>query len=569
MAMMDRRTALEALTGSAATALGWSAVTLSREQGDSMLDQARGVLRKLTSVDPAVRRDIPVPLGRLPWSVPQAGDAADPPRLVAGAADLPAGSYILDRERGLIDALVSVVGSGGRQPEPVTARFTFADGPEPRLRTASFGASAPARFTLSTGILGISGAGDRDVSEEVQQAYDQLARTGGGILFFPPGEYAVALKLSSRTVSLAGAGMGSTRLVPARPGEPVLQAVYTSGTWSVVEIADLEIRGRDGGTGFLAGHRSYQPGDEYAGRTRSVRYCFARWIAQSTGPPARSAYGSMGCVFEGGKRHLVGMGHDGPGDPMHAGNLIARDCHFQGAGLAVCHLRSKPTGSGQIVFDNCIFELNSGYVLLVEQLNNLDATPSLTLRSCWNEANATAASVHIDGHASKPAFADLTNTGMVRFEDTPVGSLRLRNATVTTLGCPLDRLTIEAQDAASTVEHYAARGFGSYQPAGLVHSVAAAYQFLPNRNLFFTMPARQRRTPTSSDARLLLGGWREQVAFVDASTGVPVYPVGQGWRVNAGQQLRFSSVASIAPSQWVAWLFQYELLAPATIWTWC
>lgn len=329
-------------------------------------------------------------------------------------------------------------------------------------------------------------------AQQVQDAYDRLVAEGGGTLFFPAGTYRISLILTDRSVRVAGEGMGATVLMPATPDRPVIEAAYRSGSWSTVEIADLSIVGNGQGDGFRAGHMPRQLHDEFSGRTRFRNVRFSGLYKCISRPYGQIGLWLENCIFEGAEYHLHSIGTLVPGEAMHAGNVLARDCYFSGARKAVFLMKSGVTGTGQITFDRCIMELNEGYVFYVDTMNGVDGVPGMLVRSCWNEANGTGKSVTID-RSEIPVYAYFKDASLVRFEDTPLGDLTLVNATVETEDCSLDRLTSVKADKSSTLVHRDARGFGGFSPKGVVESVSASYQFGPNRALSFAMPVRRER----------------------------------------------------------------------------
>ncbi len=480
-------------------------------------------------------------------------------RLSGVSLPLSAGNYLVhDQQR--IDVLLP-------RAEQATdgmvgaAQFVFVEaGDGPQLRMVVFGPSgdrAPAATVVRPG----------SSNRQVQQAYDTLAANAGGTLFFAAGTHRIALVLTSRNVRIAGAGMGTTILMPAANDRPVLEGAYNSGSWTIVEIADLSVIGEGGGCGFQAGHVQRQAQDEFVGRTlfRNVRF-------EQLGTCISRPYGQIGlwlqnCVFGAADYHLSSIGTTSPGEPMHAGNLVARDCHFSGASKAVFLMRSSAVGTGQITLDNCIMELNPGYVFYIDALNGVEGVPGMLVQSCWNEQNATASSVTVD-RPQPPVYAFLKNTSLVRFEDTPIGSLKLENSTVVTRDCALDQLKAVSADRMSTLTHQDARGFGTFAPKGLVASIAAAYQFGPNRALSFAMPLRAWEKFGGNRGQPLLshrgGTIAVQGGAMQASRPIQAAThrgVDQALRVEPGEHVHLLPKGAVSRGQWIAWIIDCRLAA--------
>lgn len=483
------------------------------------------------------------------------------PRLKSVPLPMAEGSYLLHLDEQRLDILLP----DARKPTGGlvgAAQFIFvAAGREPRLAAVSF---SP---TLSAPTAAVVAAGSSP--DRIQQMYDALAAGGGGTLYFAAGTHKVSLALNSRAVRIAGAGMGATILTPAAPNQPVLEAGYNSGSWSIVEVADLSIEGNGTEIGFRAGHQPRHPLDEYAGRTlfRNVR--FDRLQTCISRPYGQIGLWLQNCVFGSAEYHLYSIGTVVPGDPMHAGNLVARDCHFSGASKAVFLMKSQAIGTGQITLDHCIMELNPGYVFYIEALNGVEGVPGMLIKSCWNEQNATATSVTI-GEPQGPVYAFMKNTGMIRFEDTPLGDLRLENATVVTRDCALDLLKSVAVDRMSTLTHHDARGFGTFAPKGLVVSVAAAYQFGPNRALSFAMPPREWHAFSEPNGQMLLSHRTGKIALNDGalssvaaeeSLAVPTQAV----RIAAADHLQLLPISAAPRKHWLAWIIDCRLAAGSPV----
>jgi hypothetical protein len=547
--MIDRRALVAALAGAGAGAGGSAAALLDTGTDDALLRPVRAFLDAGVRGEVASLGEEGVDAPRLTVGRPWAVRGAAFPKLAPQSAALSPGSYLLRRRSGRVDVLVSLA-SG----DEAICRFELSSvAGEPRVTAVEL---APADWVPLVRSIE-PGRPNEDASLRVQQAYDALAASGGGTLYFPPGDYRINLRMHARTVQLLGAGAGATRLRPAVGARPVLQALYTSGQWDTVRIEGLGLLGTGAGPGLLCGHERHVTGDEFAGRTalRGVR--FERFTAAIVRPSGQIGLWLDQCQFEAADYHLLCRDHPGPGEPMHAGCMVARSCHFQGASTAVARIVGQVTGAGQILFEECIFESNPGCVLILDALNNTDATPALTLRSCWNENNGTAATVSFEGRRFAPVFGALTDTGPIRAEDTPVGSVTLLRSTLMTRHCPLDRFAIVSRDAASTVVHEHARGFGSFQPAGRVLSVAAAYQFLPNRALFFPMPPRRRGTVTQAGAASLAVAQARGPLVVVGNGGVATL-ADRRWRPAAMGAVRLAEEGSVGPESWLAWLFQYR-----------
>lgn len=314
--------------------------------------------------------------------------------------------------------------------------------------------------------------------DDLQRRYDALAAGAGGTLTLGAGTYRTNLIMHSRTVHLRGAGRDATILVPADPSRPVLNQAYRNAEWSAVTIADLTIRGSGKGVAMDYGDSD---ADRFSGRTdlRNIRFtAFATCIRRATGNIGLSLHD---CQFDTADYHIWGRGvRTADGSIMHNGVLTAQGCHFQGASKAVVYVESAIPGSGLIAFDQCLFENNPGSVFVFARFESRDGVPGISIRSCWNEANATggdSSSILFGDRRQPPVFLLADRVAQIEFTDTPVGTMVLRgDTTVLTKACALDLLDVVASDPASNVTHDDARVFGGKVIDGLTRSLANGNQ---------------------------------------------------------------------------------------------
>lgn len=418
-------------------------------------------------------------------------------------------------------------------------------------------------------VVDVQADGRKDVSVEVQAAYDALVRRGGGTLQFPPGVFQISLTLGSRNVQLRGSGRLATQLLARSPGDVVLRGAYRSGTWDAVTISDLTITGGGAltGIGFRAGGDTPAENDEFVGRTRFVNVRFVNLDTCIDRPRGQIGLNIEACQFEDAKVHLAAQSHLQVDRPMmHSGNILVRGTHFQQARDAVLRMDSTVTGSGQITFQDCIMESNPGIVFDIRNLNAIDSVPAVLVSRCWNEQNGTASSVMIDGRPEKPVYARLTNCALVRFDDTPVGSLKLCNSVVRTLDCSLDQLHSISQDANSLVEHTRARMFSGPIPPGQVSSIEATYLNAPGRGVSFSLPHRtalsgayrdQIKTSLRADSQISFSGSTTVTTKSVADCVLPGVTAGQELRLEPGMQI-FPQPVALSAGSWIAWLYLYR-----------
>lgn len=428
----------------------------------------------------------------------------------------------------------------------------------------------PARFAPAVAVtVDVPGDGRTDVSAEVQAIYDALVRRGGGTLQFPPGSFKLSLTLGSRNVQVRGAGRVATQLLATGPNAVVLRGAYRSGTWDTVTISDLTVTGGETitGVGFRAGGDKPVNDDEFVGRTRFENVRFANLDTCIDRPRGQIGLSIENCQFEDARVHLSGNARKQTGRAlMHGGNMLIRGSHFQRASEAVVRIDSNVTGSGQITFEDCIMESNPGMVFDIRNLNANDSVPALVVSRCWNEQNATAKNVSIDGDVQPPVYARFVNCSLVRFDDTPLGSLTMHNSVVRTSDCSLDQLKTVKQDADSLIEHTRARIFSGAVPPGQVNSVEATYLNEAGRGSSFWLTHRQGLSKAYQGNLRISNHANRPIAFsgnqVTASVPVndavlPGSTVGQRLRLEPGMEVFPPSVA-LEAGQWIAWLYLYR-----------
>jgi Pectate lyase superfamily protein len=329
---------------------------------------------------------------------------------------------------------------------------------------------------LSVADFGAIGTGIPDDSKAVQTAYDAL-KTTGGTLFFPRGRYRVALDLTSRNVHIQGEGRGATTLSPSEIDGVALQAGYREGSWDGVTISDLTISGsgRLQGVGFQAGSTQYRKDDEYSGSTYLSRVQFNNLGKCIARPRGSIGLWADGCQFGPAEYHFWGRGilQSDRQDAMHGGCLVVSRCHMDGFTKAMFYIDSPTGDSGQIIFENNIFEGGSGFVAYVRSFNNAAGEPGILFRSNWNENTATGKKIEIEGKVHTTArFLYARNVpSAIRFEDTPLGSVELVASGIETANCSLQNMVAFDADPASTITHENARLFSGTSP-GVVNSIA-------------------------------------------------------------------------------------------------
>ncbi len=456
----------------------------------------------------------------------------------------------VSRRRLLISAGFGI----GAGAVPVTSRAA-----QDRCDAAGAGVPLAEMDLVSVRRFGALGDGDADDTLAAQRAYDTLAARGGGLLFFPAGRYRIALEMSSRSVHLIGEGRGATVLVPANPDGVVLRALYREGSWGVVSVRDLTIQGRDRrGVGFHCGADVRGRHDEYTGATAFTGVDF-----ENLGTCVARPYGSIGlwvdqCRFGEADYHFWSRAQTaGPDrDAMHSGCLIVTRCHMQGFAKAMFYIDS-PVDSGQVVFENNVFELGVGFVAYIRAFNDASGTPGMVFRSNWNEVTATGRDIEIEGRRHARArflFAENVPSA-IRVEDTPIGAVELVSSGVETRDCNLENLSEAITDAGSTLVHHDARRFSGTAPGRTV-SLSRPVNPRGLRTPWFRM------RPEAFEGRL-----REGASALVLDGGQPIRFEGQAVQAAGAVVLRGRQRAILAEhltpavGTWLVSVYVYRIVA--------
>lgn len=416
------------------------------------------------------------------------------------------------------------------------------------------------------------GDGPRSDADALQMRYDTLVKAGGGTLSLPAGTIRTSLNLHSRLVHLRGAGRTATVLQSVDSTRPVLQAQYADAAWDAVTISDLTVAGQ-GQRGIGFGHDPDQRA-LHSGRTilRNVRFqdletCVVR-------PNGNIGLWLEDCQFEDAAYHIRGTSAAWNGQVMHGGVLVARQCHFQRATAAVVNLRSEVPGSGQVTFEECLFENNPGSVIVLERFESREGVPGVTLRSCWNEANATGGRDHrltVDGQEYDPVFLFAKDVAAIELHDTPPGKTVLIGETsLTTRASALDMFEVVLADRSATIAHHEARLFGGRTIAGTTHSLTNAnlknegptggfFHLLPRAMVSRTAVAGANDT-NACRAPILLRGTRNIQTRPAADAILPGEERSQDIFLDTKDHVFLNALDTLAPDQFVLWTFAYRWL---------
>jgi len=443
-------------------------------------------------------------------------------------------------------------------------------------REALLGLSGLAAGTTVAAVAAPISVGEHDPQvdpgNDLQRRYDALAAAGGGTLRLPVGTLRLALVMHSRAVHLRGEGRNATILAPRDAALPVLRQEYSTARWDAVTISDLTLQGAGEGIAIDYGNAAV---DRFGGRTilRNVRLAgFETCIRR---PSGNIGLYLEDCQFDDACFHIWGSSlRTTDGAIMHNGVLSAHRCHFQGATKAVLYTDSDVAGSGQIIFDQCLFEANPGFVFAFARFESRDGVPGISVRSCWNEANATggnASALQLGGKHRTPVFLFADRVGSITFEDTPLGSVvLLGDTTIVTRSCALDLVELVEVDRAASLVHYDARIFGGNVVAGLTRSVANGNQknFGPT-GAIFRLPHRLGIIyPEINDAHavgtcgapMIVDGSRRMTTHSVPDAILPGVRTSQQLDLAAGDA-GYAAMIAVPQPTYIAWTFAYRKIS--------
>lgn len=306
--------------------------------------------------------------------------------------------------------------------------------------------------------FGCPTSGTVDCSSYVTTALANVP--SGSTLRLPPGLFKMNV-VWNKFVHLKGAGQTATQIQSYTAGGVAIQYVNFSGIGldNLLHIQHLTFTGATSATtdiGLQFGHTVYQSGDENAGWVHLDHVTFIYLNICINRLYGNLVVVATHCNFLTANYHTWAQSYTN----MHAGCFLAKSCNFEYANLASQYLNSSYQGSGQVLYDTCIFENNPGFLWFVAAFNNT-GDAGFAVKNCWNEVNYTAGSVTIGTYTGAPAMClfglsgNTTPITGIEFENTQVGPMILNNAHVRVRRCAVDRMVPGngvSQSAAPTLD---------------------------------------------------------------------------------------------------------------------
>lgn len=292
-------------------------------------------------------------------------------------------------------------------------------------------ALAPRTIGYNVRDFGAVGDGVTDDTLAFQRALTAAGPHGTLLVPDSPGSYRIDLDTGSSHPNITGAGPRGATVQPFTSGGAAISfgPDNTDGYWQFAKISNLCFTGPAGtrtDTGFRFGHAVYESGDEYAGRVIFEHCKFIDLNICVHKPFGNIANRYRDCIFGNANYHYYAQSHPS----MHAGADIFDGCHFGNSQLASSYIDSSLDGTGQIVWRDAIWEGNVGFVWFVKAFENTGIGAGLVIAggTGWQEANATAATVTINGtvYTVNAVIAYLNNVRSARIEGLSLNPNRLR-----------------------------------------------------------------------------------------------------------------------------------------------
>ena len=227
----------------------------------------------------------------------------------------------------------------------------------------------------------------------------QLAIDAGANVYFPEGVYLCNVQINS-FFKWQGDGSQKSVIKPASTATPAVMFMYEDFSWEYCSVNDIGFESAtQQGTAFSFGNPStYTVGQENIGRVVFNRCSFSNFNIGVLKP-----YGNIGneynyCTYSGNNYGHFAQSNNipNPSAPiMHCGNDVWNGGHFQGNLISCVAILNNQTGGGQWLFNGVVFEVNAGFAVFCDRGALSNFYMPLVINNCWDEANASAASVTI------------------------------------------------------------------------------------------------------------------------------------------------------------------------------
>lgn len=288
-------------------------------------------------------------------------------------------------------------------------------------------------------------------------------------LLFLPNNKDISGGLSTGNADLVGQGY-STKIVVADNSYGV-ELKQSIPNWEKRSVKNLSVHGSFGsrsGKGV-----TFDPSDSGAGRWNMEYIGF-----QNLDIGIYKPVGNIGNTYSNISVELANYGYRAKsGVNMHSGSDLIRDSHFRYIDVWSVDLQNDVDGFGQFTVDNTIFEGSTGGGIRID-CGNITPYSPITIRNCWFELIATAATVSRDGVNEVPRQIKLIDTPVAFIESTYFYNIELINSNLIADQCRIDsgatgtiNLIVDA-NSSLTVTNLITQGAVGKVP--LIKSIASA-----------------------------------------------------------------------------------------------
>lgn len=260
-------------------------------------------------------------------------------------------------------------------------------------------------------------------------------------IYFPAGTYLCNLSVINQ--NLHGENQINTFLKSFSASDYAITLNSQTGGWEFNSISNLQISG----TG--------QQGGVQFGQYKAGRYVFNNVIFNNCKIAVYKPLGNIGnvfnfCEFINGEYHYFAKWKPEP-NPMHTGCDTFNSCEFHGATKSCIYIDNGSNGPGLHVFNECIFELNSGFVSFIEQYGPAFVAVPIAYNSCWFESNATGTNINIEGTVyASPKTHHFNKIKEVIFRNSAVDSISVTVDTIVTLrDCVIDTSSLSVDNSSA------------------------------------------------------------------------------------------------------------------------
>lgn len=248
--------------------------------------------------------------------------------------------------------------------------------------------------------------------------------TNGGIMYFPKGNFKGIIYLNGK-VSVKGDGESSV-ITSLTDSSAIVISGFSVIDNGSIKISDVRIDGHNG-----IEFRYY-----FAGRVQGENI---NMHVSNIGIWKREGniYNTWkNCQFNAGNYGVYAV--NSPTEIMHAGAETFFRCRLTGATKAGYFLNDTQDGAGQIVFQDCYLEGNSGFGVFVKNFGAGRNILPIVFENTWNEANGTLDSATINGIKYKVSNYYFNNAKMVTIKGSYVGSLEAKSSSILIDNCFID-----------------------------------------------------------------------------------------------------------------------------------